>query len=371
MKRLEQLPSYYQPAMQATETLDVNRQLVEQLRSEMVWGQRDEALLKNAYSVSREIGDVELAQLDTTGQVIGLMDATRYYARPRHFGTEIDSLGGHNRAQKSLWASHDKHFKAVEGDHKQAIAEVITLKDPNDAELLAYMGTVAHETGHAILAGVSEMTESKGSRGYLGLSASATFIRHNPQEGLTGTVESDTAIHEERFAEGYSRMVVSKIMEALGYEPSEISTVMAVTLMQPSVRGGKGENQIDFIGYAKGGLAIHNQVKETATLDQKNAGLLGYGLPLSAQELVTQLVTTSELCQQANIPEIDEDWNSFNHEPSEAVAEYLRQIISKRTAAKDQLQEQLIAVDSPEQNRKARRLSIRRFAGMIAAGRYK
>lgn len=310
----EAMAGYYYPKSYDKEQVDGEFKMLKSLRDELSFAKPGEEMVNNAYRVARNIGDAFINEHGEAGQdAWELVDHTRYSARPAKWGTisSEGSIGQHSRSQKTMWLNHDMLLTKSHGSHQASIEAAVELKSPQDALLLSYLSTTAHEAGHTILSGISDMVEMKGvTKGFGGLSASATYLDRNPSQGFTGNLTNDTCIQEERFAEGYGRMVVSRAMEVLGYDDADVQKVMDVILLKPDVEGGPGENQIDYIRNASHGASIGVQIKSShpdANSNHHYEGDLGYAVPLTIAEVIGQLQVLSTACKQSRLEAIPQE----------------------------------------------------------------
>ncbi len=192
------------------------------LAGELTFAEPTGDRLKSLYDVSRHVGDALIAEVPQFGGgARNLLDRTRWEARPRTFA-EISEYhkgsasGTHNEERREM--TQDLHgMRQISSDlYERMKNEGMPLADITHASLAVYLSTAAHESGHAILSGISAMEKSvRPNDGRL--LATSMFLAKHPEIGFTGDWEQDVLAHEERFAEGYAQMVLTEAMKTLGY----------------------------------------------------------------------------------------------------------------------------------------------------------
>jgi hypothetical protein len=266
-----------------------------------------EKTLATMYSVAREIGDRALEEADYKrsggGRAAPMLDGTRLMAQPDSFVvTELDKAGGRSvRGTTSElilgngWAERGRAL--TDRMLKKGVRE----RNAGDMVLLRTMHTVAHESGHALLAGVSEELPSIDGEYKEDLHASHAFVTANPEQAVSGSLKSDVAIQEERFAEGYARLVTKRITKSMGYGWNQRRKILDGLKHNPDMSGKVGSNQIDHLRTQLGAVSLGEAVGEDAATGQQREGKLGYAKPSSTNELVDELRYFGAVTQQDEV----------------------------------------------------------------------
>jgi len=265
--------------------------VLETFKQEIALGSQDPELIRKSYDLSRAIADGILTSGNKSGEVAAVLSATRDFARPleTHYEVSPGTQGGHRQQTRELFVNPETIFNVgkFEADVKASKVEL----RPGDAKLLSLLTVMAHETGHALLSGVSN-TRAPQDAGEKHLAATRSYLKRNPQLGFTGNWDNDVAIHEERFAEGYAMLVVDKVVATLGYSKRDAAKIKQALSAGTELRGAKGKNQLDHLKHVDADNSLHALVGEpqAGILDQSYDGNLGYGKPLTANEMIDQLV---------------------------------------------------------------------------------
>lgn len=235
--------------------------VLDRLGDELTFAELTGDRVASLYDVSRHVGDMVIADDPEDGaQVYALIDSSRWYARPRTF----DDISEHHRG--SAQGTHNERTGLLTQDlaglvqtsrlvFERMKADGQPLKEIKHAYLATYLAVAAHESGHALLAGVSAMEKSLRNND-APLLATSMFLAKHPEIGFTGNWRDDVIAHEERFAEGYAHLVVAEALRTLGY-PDEVSAHL-LEIIKPDVTG-------------------------------KNNWEKGYTAPLTKKEVVAQL----------------------------------------------------------------------------------
>jgi hypothetical protein len=279
--------------------------LIERFRKDVVWNPDVTRTLKNAYGVVRNIGDDLLISQDKSGEVAKLLSHTRTESRPVNFvGIEgdDDTLAVHGEVIRKM-GIHDKNLQVdahnLAGNMKK---QGVELKQPSDALLFAAINTTAHESGHAILAGVSKLIISTSGRenpmnrleGDDRIVATKTYLAAHPEEAVTGNWPTDTITQEERFAEGFGNAVLGKVIDTLGYTQDEKMKVIDYFLNKAGLRDALiGEHPIDMLDKFSSQKGII-EVSQDAGVDF-SVGTIGYSMPLSLERMANELAVLAKL----------------------------------------------------------------------------
>lgn len=354
-----------------SDSSEYERALLTRLRGEVAFNPDREALLANAYGVARNVADIAISQHGANGtEAFSVMHEARYYSRPRKWSiNETENLGSHDRRSNTLAVNHDAILKAGHAHNRTQIENAISLRHEGDSQLLSFLSTFGHEVGHTVLAGNSSLLESMGyERNDSRLTSSAKYMTMHPEQGFTGNLTNDTWIHEERFAEGYGRLVVSRAMEVLGYTSDEVAQVMDAIHMQPDVTGPAGQNQVDYVRNVNFGASIGVQIASShpeAHRNQVYEGALGYALPLTLDEIVNQLAEMCEVCKAETIKEVaHEDYGVAEAARDPKVEAYVQELEKARAEYKNGKQV------SPEEAVQPRHTRIAKAVGKKTLARF-
>ena len=275
---------------------------------------RPAVAIGTAYAVVREIGDnaVKNLQQQSSGShdALTLLDMTRRDSHPNKIvidekGDELNGADG-MYYQKVLYAAPHLFDAAHDRGYASRLSKVgVKLHDPGDARLIRVTSIVAHEAAHAITNSISKKLEYDRDVHWFSddhhFVATEAYMVNHPEQAITGKWGNDTLNHEERFAEGYRRLVVDTMLTSLGYDEGERGIILRDAQYRADFEGKQNENQIDHMSYEVGNVALMSQVMpvELSAL-QKNDGALGYALPLTPSEVVGML---DELAQRVKTGE--------------------------------------------------------------------
>jgi hypothetical protein len=309
---LESVPDHYTKQAAVQEALAENnytKALLIGLRGELIFSEGT-SIPSSAYAVARTIGDTEL-YAEEQGKVSTLLDASRYFSRPYEYRHKIHTsdnptqLGSYSQGRLGL--DVELMAKHLEPDLQDAFKKgEIDVINPGDLTLFAGLYVGAHEAGHAMLYGVGRLAQtineedkSATMAGVENRLGSRVYLAYHPEDAITGNWETDVAIHEERFAEGYADMVLEIAMEALGYEAKVVDVVLKT--VGPGFLGADivpGGHQVDLLGVEDiPEKSLEALVKERYPegIEYFSIGSIGYAAPLTKGEIVNQLVTITEL----------------------------------------------------------------------------
>ncbi|MEO5627905.1 MAG: hypothetical protein ABIQ89_03380 [Candidatus Saccharimonadales bacterium] len=302
---MEPLPEYYSSSRAAREfgETNPNRAMLENLRADIGWNPNTEAVMGSLYSASRIIGDSELYAGDSTGQVALLLEPSRPQAAPEAFNDAGDGVensleaGSYNEVDHLVNMNMTKLLKHADSMVSYFDKAGEPLKNPADAHLFMILGVASHESGHVIMSGLSKFQRQVPGMDvdYSKNLATRTFLGANPDLGFTGNWDTDVQIHEERFAEGYSQMVLRKAMETLGYEPDHIERIAEYLTAGFSWKDThEGEHQLDHIEKVSADSPINKVMEAVVSTDelikthQHYLGDLGYSAPLTPEDMISQ-----------------------------------------------------------------------------------
>ena len=294
----EQLPSSFTGGDERYQSVSLDL-LIKNLRNEVAWNPDVPALLETAYSVVRNIGDGALTKADTSNDVYALLNHTRWDAQPDEYARidqDGDTLATHNEHHKRMSLHETNLFDDSRQLKSSFEKQGFELKDPTDALLFTAVNTAAHESGHALLSGVSKFLTSKSGRkdpqdrlpNGIRMVATKAYLAAHPEEAITGNWETDVVTHEERFAEGYGNMVLEIVMDRLGYSGEEKDEIVKHFLDKAGVYSDTaGTHPIDNLDMFNNGRAME-QVGNILERDLAS-GTIGYSMPLSPDRLIKQL----------------------------------------------------------------------------------
>jgi hypothetical protein len=300
----EALPKEYAMALKKEDVSNLGG-LIKRFRGDVAWKSDVDHTLKNAYSIVRNIGDDLLIGSDPIGEVAVLLDATRSSARPRNF-TEIawdDSTLAIHSESRSEMGIHNSNLLLDSKNLRTFLEESrVELKNPSDTLLFVAINTAAHESGHAILSGVSKLLVSTSSIGNpvnrLAEDernvATKAYLAAHPEEAITGNWQTDVTTHEERFAEGFGNAVLGKVMDSLGYNDQERQTIISYFLDKAGLSDSLiGQHPIDGLDKFTAFKGMAEVGKEMGV--EMSAGAIGYSMPLTLKKMAQQLSDISLL----------------------------------------------------------------------------
>ncbi|HEX4774771.1 MAG TPA: hypothetical protein VH234_04610 [Candidatus Saccharimonadales bacterium] len=246
-----------------------------------------ENLLPWGYEIARELGDRAFVTHPENPSIQPLLDTSYGQAFPKHFYLYDDDTPGASGAEH--WESgrelgiNSHHLGRYTPRRGGA-------KNSQDARLIEVMSRIGHESGHALLGGVSRHLKPYDLDG---LYATRKYLASHPELGLTSHWSTDYSIHEERFAEGYERLVRGELLRALGYSVRRQRAIMSRWRHSFDAGGSEGENQIDYLRHADGQNGPPDMVIGHRP-QQDNKGQLGYPKPLSLKQIGDQLSELSK-----------------------------------------------------------------------------
>jgi hypothetical protein len=352
---LEKVPQHYHNRLRTPgfETAGPELTMIENFRNNLMFGTKTEDILGDAFAIVRSIADVSLYDLATPA-VGDLLDLTRIQARPKHFGflTEADKRAGahgeymdHSLMSKNrLWINKD-NLQATSTNRAEWMEYLGTpLNNETDAYLLSVLHVTAHEAGHGILSGVSQLLKSEkltveNTRN----AATRAILETHPENGLTGNWDSDVRIHEERFAEGYALMFTNIAMQAMGYDKATVTNFMSRLMPGGSLdEVEKGKHQLDQLELVDAYTDVNAAMlkagfskEEVTALGQDNMGVIGYLTALTRDEIMQQLENLMEIVQNGERLEdfpFPQEWTmAVEAQQSETVKAHLATLHERRT----------------------------------------
>lgn len=274
--------------------------VLETLRQELAFDSKESpGPLEHGYRIIRNIADVKFSKMDGTGKVLSLLSASRSNSRPTKYegfqmaeDGEGRSLGWHSEANRSIgitrehWLQESEQLLAAMGN------KGIKLNSEGDHQLIAFMNTLAHETGHNVLAGISGMLRERNGtlNGSSSNIATASYMKDNPNRAITGNWQTDVKTHEERFSEGYAGFVMDSILGSLGYDKKAKMAILSYFWDKTAVtQEVAGRHVVDMIDEVSGDKSLADVAKEKGFESSIANGDLGYTMPLTPQEMLEEL----------------------------------------------------------------------------------
>lgn len=266
--------------------VDANQdtEVLESMAKELAFAELNGDVVASLYDVSRHVGDMVVAGDPQNGQAaFDVIEHSRWWSRPREF-SEISerhkgkASGTHNESKRLLTQDVEGLRQTSKDLFDQLGRAGLPLRDVKHAYLATYLTVAAHESGHALLAGVGAMEKSmRPSDEHL--LATSMFLAKHPEVGFTGDWKEDVRAHEERFAEGYARLVVTESLKTLGYSEEVYSRIYAI--IEP---GMTGESQWE----------------------------KGYTAPLTKEGVAAQLAEIDTMMRNSEIPILPtaDDWKN-------------------------------------------------------------
>lgn len=337
--------------------------LLTRLRSTLAWAPKSPDLLKSGYYIAREIGDAALSHADAetgpVGEVLSLLDRARQDSHPKEFSYKAGNTAHH---EASFGGGHIAIGEVFSSDTKSVEDRLrernIELLNPEDSTLFLFLQGMGHEAGHAVAAGVSDQIDRAlglgpdvGPENRIPQLASRVYLAKHPEFGFTGDWETDVRIQDERFSEGYKRLVILKSAEYLGYESDKAEQIADLFGYTPAMHAREGHSQLDHISTvvkdrAEGRITpITSLLPEGAQRDKDNPhdagydnpGDLGYNLPLTTEQLVDQLREIKDILLGKDKllrvgPSSYEGWSQnvhTNQDPS--ITQYLSDMQNRRS----------------------------------------
>ncbi len=301
-------------------------------------GELSPELLTATYATVRAIGDEVVSPLISTDAAAVIGDAAEQGAIKEFFisdtSDEEGALARHNFVHKTVtyfpWRlSSDKLY----GVNRQ--------KHPRDHQIFQVFSSVAHEAAHALLNGLSQGV-APSLKTVENRKATRLYLARHPELGLTANWESDVWIHEERFAEGYSRLVGDKVLQIMGYTDRQRKVIMKQEekSRRSTREGERGQNQIDHLGEADYQTAPAELViggAETKDLHTYK-GKLGYGFSLTLHQVANQLEELAQMWRVGYTPErVSPDaevwYRQVIKHRSKEITEYIRNLQRDRLKA--------------------------------------
>lgn len=300
----ELLPRYYTEGIDHTTTpTDASKMVLGKLRNELHFGNREfsEEFIKTTYGIARGIGDRFIAEVSpdafqllsfsrSNGESFGMVfrDSS---------GEDADSLGGVSTisqdglADRVLFdvkigevSSGSNNFKIVENNLHALGANVLA----EDISLFIMLKTVAHEAGHVIQRGVGRLIRPNehptGSKSYDVMSSE--LLKSEPQLAQTMHEYTSVRVHNERFAEGYARIVLREAASALGYDAATIDKIARA--LSAGNLDQTLQQHLDAVTKEKS----YAEVAGENGLEDAYDGDLGYALPLSPEQVILDLEYT-------------------------------------------------------------------------------
>lgn len=264
---------------------DSLRSLLTSLNNELQWGNPEtrHELIENAYLVARGIGDSVVAAASTSA--LNLIDSTRVSARynTKYRDTTVEKAMGHVRTFSDGSAEYGIDIDKLGLDKIKARLREQGYEPQPMVAVLALVHTAAHEAGHMIQRGVGYMGIGS-DKGVSGINALSDAVLSNcPEARLTQNHETNVAIHNERFAEGYANLTLRAAAESLGY-----SKDYAEALVRAIAIDGVSPAMHEHIAAASEGESVKS-LYEKAGQTPEYSGMLGYTKPLTLDQIVADL----------------------------------------------------------------------------------
>lgn len=282
---------------------DSLRSLLNSLNNELQWGDPNAQpkLIENAYLVARSIGDSVVASASPSA--LSLIDSTRTAAsyNASYQDSSVEGAMGHVRTHGDGSAEYGIDIDAI------GLAQIeLRLREQGYeprpmVAVLALVHTAAHEAGHMIQRGVG-YTGIGSDKGVSSIDAlSDTVLRNCPDARLTKNHETNVAIHNERFAEGYANATLRAAVESLGYGEDYADALVHAIALDGDVSPAMKEH-----------LAATTEEESVKQLYEKTgqkpeySGMLGYGKPLSLEQIVADLeLVGSELIRGSDSDDME------------------------------------------------------------------
>lgn len=264
---------------------DSLRSLLRSLNNELQWGNPEtrHELIENAYLVARGIGDSVVAAVSTSA--LNLIDSTRVSARynTRYRGTTVEEAMGHVRTFDDGSAEYGIDIDKLGLNQIKAKLREQGYESQPMVAVLALVHTAAHEAGHMIQRGVG-YTGIGLDKGVSGINVLSDVVLSNcPEACLTQNHETNIAIHNERFAEGYANIALRAAVESLGYDGDYADAVVraiAIDEVSPAMK--------EHIAMATTDTTVVQSYVQ-AGLNPEYPGMLGYTIPLTLDQVIADL----------------------------------------------------------------------------------
>jgi hypothetical protein len=190
----------------------------------------------------------------------------------------------------------DIHQAYRSGESRQAISKKLEEAGvevkPQDLSLLIMLHTTAHEAGHMIQGGINSYLPQQADENFRPVIDVDATAKHmlvtNPEFGQTGNLETDARILNERFAEGYGLIVLSRAAELLGYDVRTIQALVEATKNPEDVY-----ESLQHMQEVTADKSLHAVLKEKGS--DAYDGEAGYTMPLTPEQLVVELERVDEL----------------------------------------------------------------------------
>lgn len=296
--------------MEENERLERIQAAANLLREELATDPESAYLVRAAYVVGRTVSDAVLRRGETDDAVNDMYDGLgRGYAETNVEFDNTDFLENLNGGAAGGYTYTNSRYGGeikvlpsalVEGGdyiERELGTRGIQLQHPQDARLIMLMDTIMHEAGHATLSDLGmSIPRSQDAVERMDLAAlfasSAVYMRDHPEKAYMGQWDMDVFIHEERFAEGYSRAGMQELVRALGYSQQRTGVIMDMLKDEmPGFKGKPGRHVMDFIPMRPGMLEPvgAKMYMSKAAIEIPNQGLFGYSNPLTLNELKEQM----------------------------------------------------------------------------------
>lgn len=307
------------PSFEAAEQSAETR-MATQIGLELAWGPEDQrsALIRDAYGVARQYGDHALAEISS--DAVEVLDASRgvrngmaYVDQSKHangsqasgYVTERRTNEGNMRLELGISVNDTLPGSEQYDQLLQQVEASGVVMNPNDLSTLLFLQTVGHETGHVIQRGIaSDMASVAWTSGRGEISESDTFgaqmLMLGVTESTTGNLQTDVAIYDEQFAEGYGIMVMAKAAEALGYDTESIRKLEQLMKLTEEQLG-----HVEHLAEVSGSKGLVQILGEKGIVG--NPGEIGYTRPLTSQQIATSLNTVMRTYQERSMPELTQE----------------------------------------------------------------
>lgn len=285
-KVYERVPYAYAEALEHADFgADSLRSLLTSLNNELQWGNPEtrHELIENAYLVARGIGDSVIAAASPSA--LNLIDSTRVFARykTRYRDSTVEEAMGHVKTFNDGSAEYGIDIDKLGLDQIKAKLREQGYEPQPMVAVLALVHAAAHEAGHMIQRGVGYMGIGS-DKGVSGINAlSDAVLSSCPEARLTQNHETNVAIHNERFAEGYANLTLRAAAESLGY-----SKDYAEALVRAIAIDGVSPAMHEHLAATSEGESVES-LYEKAGQKPEYSGALGYTKPLTLDQIVADL----------------------------------------------------------------------------------
>ncbi len=172
-----------------------------------------------------------------------------------------------------------------------------------EARMIITTHVAAHEAGHAFLNGLGRATDQKNLINRRAHKGSAIYLATRPDMHITGHLNTDAGIFDERFAEGFAHLALNEMLAQMGATDDETRRIreQAVTSMEKSRTANHGDFSLDFISKLQHGQPFSEAKGSDHSKDRQFDVEIGYEIPLTDLEIIDVMEGMGDILRDGGV----------------------------------------------------------------------